>query len=203
MRPPSAQTSGQDDGSGKTTSEICPVCNTPRMNHDGDFCEVCRYNFANREAFDAGAPSQVAPAVAPPIAAVAAPPPLDPLAAFPPSRRWDVLIDIDPSRDPGATDLPDLPQRIFSLDLPENLIGRRNDKLNIHPEIPVEPDEAVSKRHARIFFDASGQPLLIDLNSSNGTKVNDVDITPGVPIPLKDGDRIILGRWTKITVKAR
>ncbi|MBV8652328.1 MAG: FHA domain-containing protein [Alphaproteobacteria bacterium] len=183
----------------------CPDCGTPRADLASNFCEVCRYDFAANTSFSPAAadPAPVSTVSPPPSPPPAPQPPSDPLAAFPPSRRWDLQIDTDSSRDPNPAEAPSVPTRIFSLDLPETLIGRRNDKLNIHPEIPVESDEAVSKRHARIFFDASGQPRLVDLNSSNGTMLNGIEVPAGVPTAVQDGDVILIGRWTRMTLKAR
>jgi pSer/pThr/pTyr-binding forkhead associated (FHA) protein len=41
-----------------------------------------------------------------------------------------------------------------------------------------------------------------DLGSANGTQLNGVDLVPGVAAPLKDGDSIGLGAWTRIVVHA-
>jgi pSer/pThr/pTyr-binding forkhead associated (FHA) protein len=53
-------------------------------------------------------------------------------------------------------------------------------------------DPKVSRSHAELR-DRDGQWMLIDLDSSNGTKVNDRVIEQH---PLRDGDRIQLGRTT-------
>lgn len=53
-------------------------------------------------------------------------------------------------------------------------------------------DPKISRSHAELR-DRSGQWILVDLGSSNGTKVNDRRIDQH---PLRDGDRIQLGRTT-------
>jgi hypothetical protein len=167
---------------------LCPNCGTSRDNN-GRFCGVCRYNFETGQSFaSTGAP--------PPSPAVPDPPAAGPKAA------WTVFIDFDPAVDPTAT--PDIsrprPRLTFPLDLPELLIGRAGAKG--HPEIPIE-DEGVSSRHAKIIFDDAGEPSLLELGSTNGTRVNETIATPGLPVALKSGDQIVLGRWTRMTIKAK
>lgn len=66
----------------------------------------------------------------------------------------------------------------------ENVIGR-------DPESRVWLDVAsISRRHALILVGRDGA-LLKDLGSKNGTKVGDVTVTG--QLPLRDGDRIIVG----------
>jgi len=198
---------------------LCPACGTPRENN-GRFCGVCRYNFETGQPYAAGAaatpknaatgskPIAVAPAALPSPAArstsIPASAPLDPaiavVGATAPTTPWAVLIDFDPTVDPTAT--PDIsvprPRLTFPLDLPELLIGRAGSKS--HPEIPIE-DEGVSARHAKIVFTADSQPFLLELGSTNGTRVNGAAATAGLPLPLKSGDQIVIGRWTRMTIK--
>jgi hypothetical protein len=185
---------------------LCPNCGTPRENN-GRFCGVCRYNFETGESYSpsSAAPARAAAAAPPAAAAIAAAAP-DPIAAGAgvdaPKMSWAVFIDFDPTVDPTAS--PDIsrprPRLTFPLDLPELLIGRAGGKG--HPEIPVE-DEGVSGRHAKIIFTDAGEPTLLELGSTNGTRVNDAVATPGLPVALKSGDQIVLGRWTRMTIKAK
>ena len=55
------------------------------------------------------------------------------------------------------------------------------------------PDASVSLRHARLSPSPGGY-LLVDENSTNGTFLNAVRLTPGSSRPLTDGDRVQLGR---------
>jgi hypothetical protein len=215
MHPDAA--AGAQAGAATVTSMLCPNCGTPRDNN-GRFCGVCRYNFETGQPY------------APPAAAAAAPPPAEgaasaaPAAAPPagkppaavsatdptailggggmPKTPWAVLIDFDPTIDPTAS--PDIsrarPRLTFPLDLAEVLIGRAGAKG--HPDIPIE-DEGVSSRHAKIMFSADGEPFLLELGSTNGTLINGVAATAGLLAPLKSGDQIVIGRWTRITIKAK
>jgi len=54
-------------------------------------------------------------------------------------------------------------------------------------------DCGVSRRHARLLLQDE-QLLLEDLNSANGTWVNEVRLQPNQPIPVHHGDLISLGR---------
>jgi predicted component of type VI protein secretion system len=53
-------------------------------------------------------------------------------------------------------------------------------------------EHLISRFHCELIR-KDGQILLKDMNSSNGTKVNGVSISPGRPIPLRKGARIDLG----------
>jgi ABC-type multidrug transport system ATPase subunit len=59
----------------------------------------------------------------------------------------------------------------------------------------VFKQRTVSSHHARIFKDRdTAQWFLEDLNSTNGTFLNDVSIAPKKPLPLPIGSQISLGR---------
>ncbi|MBN2370680.1 MAG: FHA domain-containing protein [Vicinamibacteria bacterium] len=55
----------------------------------------------------------------------------------------------------------------------------------------VLKDFGISRNHAKIVVNDTG-PYIVDLNSKNGTQVNNV---PVMEAPLKDGDRILLGKF--------
>jgi pSer/pThr/pTyr-binding forkhead associated (FHA) protein len=92
------------------------------------------------------------------------------------------------------------PERVFPLDFAENLIGRRSDRKDIHPEIPLM-DPCISHRHAKLLRQADGGFVLLDLGSSNGTYLNGNFVSPGVRTPVKAGDQITLGCWTRMTLR--
>jgi len=91
------------------------------------------------------------------------------------------------------------PSLSFPLYDEENLIGRKNS--SVKQTLAIE-DDAVSKRHAMIVRLADGSFVIRDLNSTNGTKVNGADVTPGADHPLKEGDVITMGEFTIITVQS-
>ena len=180
------------------STEVCPDCGLAR-NSGARFCEVCRYDF---EAHASALPSAPAPMPADPIApAMPAPSP-----AIAPNvlQSWQVTVAVDPSLyadpDPAQPCPTNEPERIFPLDLTENLIGRRSDRRDIHPEVPLT-DTGVSHRHAKLLRQADGSLILLELGSTNGTELNGVEVPAGVPTPLADGDQITLGCWTRMTVR--
>jgi hypothetical protein len=197
--------------------EPCPVCATRRM-IGARFCEVCRYDFQTAN------PPPVAPAQVASQAASAAMQALDASSApaapatanaitpvaenfpTPVSRHWDVIIAVDPTLnknlDPAQPCPEHAPERTFPLDLDENLIGRRSDRKDVHPEIAVS-DPGISRRHLTLRRRPDGGFLALELGSTNGTSLNANPLEPGIPTPLHDGDQITLGCWTRITVRAR
>ena len=56
-----------------------------------------------------------------------------------------------------------------------------------------DPDGYISRNQARITMNRRRYHLT-DLDSANGTYVNGQRLAPGVPRPLRDDDRIRLGR---------
>ncbi len=59
-------------------------------------------------------------------------------------------------------------------------------------DIPIA-SISISRRHVRIEQDASGQFIISDLNSLNGTFVNNKKVKEA---PLSDGDKITLGKYS-------
>ena len=74
--------------------------------------------------------------------------------------------------------------RTFTGEAPTTVIGRERAQAGI-----VLRDPNVSRRHAELSYDGRDWHIM-DLNSTNGTLVNDVDITECV---LRDGDLITIG----------
>lgn len=53
----------------------------------------------------------------------------------------------------------------------------------------------VSRLHARIDVDKDGKYRIIDLRSTNGTRVNDLRLEPFQSFPLKESDHVWLGSF--------
>jgi hypothetical protein len=175
--------------------EPCPVCGEARPGPFARYCDTCRYDFLEKQPFAAAA-------MTPPPAAVPPPPP--PAAAAPvAAARWDLRASVDVSLRRADDPRPgDTRARLFPLDLADHLVGRRSDRADVHPEI-VLADPGISRRHLRIMRAGDGTLAALDLGSTNGTRLNGVALEANLPTPLREGDELTLGCWTRLTVLAR
>jgi len=134
----------------------------------------------------------------------AAPVPSPPSPPPAPST-WELIVAVDPALDvdpdPGAPCPANVPERVVAVDR-DLLIGREDDRRDIHPDLPVA-DPGASRRHAKIVRSTDGTIALQDLASTNGTKLNGVDVAPGSRQTIHEGDTITLGRWTRVTLRGR
>lgn len=77
------------------------------------------------------------------------------------------------------------------------IVGRADPVSQFLPEVDLTSfnalDNGVGRRHARLFVQ-SGQLMVEDLDSTNGTLLNSQKLSPRQPQPLKDGDQIQFGR---------
>ncbi|MGN6176994.1 MAG: FHA domain-containing protein [Streptosporangiaceae bacterium] len=97
------------------------------------------------------------------------------------------------------------PERQFQLAGPEMRIGRRSVSQGLEPEIDLTgppTDPGVSRLHAVLIAEQDGGWAILDPGSENGTFVNGSEIATGARVPLHDGDRIHIGAWTLITIRA-
>lgn len=76
-------------------------------------------------------------------------------------------------------------------------IGRWDPDSGAFPDIDLTNDDVdakISRKHAKIVS-KNGQFFLEDFGSLNGSYVNRGErLEPGEPMPIKDGDEIILGK---------
>jgi hypothetical protein len=164
------------------------------------FCEVCRYDFV------AGQPGP-APRAADPAKPAAPPPAAAPPAASAPLTVECVLVietdaSLDDDPDPAHPCPTDQPPVSVPVDRPELLVGRRDDVRDVHPDISLN-DPGTSRRHAKFLRGVDGSLTLQDLASTNGSKLNGVEVVAGSRSPLRVGDEVTLGRWTRIRVTAK
>ncbi len=88
--------------------------------------------------------------------------------------------------------------RHIALDRPSMIIGRSHPSDPNIPDIDlwklgIENARTASRRHCRIFV-SNGSYYLEDLNSMNGTRLNNKPVQPGRSYPLESGDQIDVGR---------
>jgi hypothetical protein len=104
--------------------------------------------------------------------------------------------------DPTLVDTPDHDaEQLFPLDLAETRLGRFLQSRAPEAEITID-DPGISRCHLAFSRDAEGQFSVRDLNSTNGTQLNGVDLAAGVEMPIKPGDLLELGEWTRLAIRA-
>jgi hypothetical protein len=181
-------------GSPSNGPEACPSCGEPRTFAEARFCEVCRYDFVTQKG---GPPPAVVAVVA------AAPLPQEPNVPLP---AWELVVSVDPALDTDPDPANPCPkgeaEQVFGVDEEEILVGRRDDRRDIRPDIPVG-DPGTSRRHAKFLKSADGSVSVQDLSPLNGTRLNETDMVPGSRQVLKEGDAVTLGRWTRIRLRRK
>jgi serine/threonine protein kinase len=122
-------------------------------------------------------------------------------------RAYYDSVQVESDSDAGLLAFPDgCPERRFGLSGTEVRIGRRSASRHSEPQIdltgpPLDP--GVSRLHAMLISGPDGGWSVVDLGTANGTLVNGREVPQGQPVPLRDGDRINLGAWTRITITRR
>ncbi len=80
----------------------------------------------------------------------------------------------------------------------ESLVGRGDRARGLAPEVELDDGAAlqqgVSRPHAKVVF-REGDYYLIDLNSTNRTRINGTELEPQRPYGLKTGDHVELGQY--------
>lgn len=76
-------------------------------------------------------------------------------------------------------------------------IGRWDPDSGAFPDIDLTNDDneaKISRKHAKVIS-KNGQYFLEDYGSLNGSYVNRAErLVPGEPVPIKNGDEVILGK---------
>ncbi len=113
------------------------------------------------------------------------------------------IVDVPPEAEAAPPPVQTLIVRIgnfsanFSLTNDVTVIGRPDSLLQSYPDVEIELDDAVSRRHAEIRRQDGGYAV-VDLDSTNGTLLNGERLDPHRPSPLAHGDRIRVGDRTEI-----
>ncbi len=222
-------TSGTAAG-GTSGANLCPHCGTENV-AEALFCEACGYDFTTgtlprSDVPEAPADAQSGPSPAPDSAADSSADPAGAVTAAggaavassggtsTPDSDFQFVAEvwIDPAwyqaqQSPDPLPSPGLPE-IVPLRKSSVLVGRVSRSRNIHPEIDCEPDSGASRRQCQLTTDGT-RWWVEDLESANGTFVAGAsDPLPGSPIAvglkqeIQPGDRIYVGAWTRIVVRA-
>jgi DNA-directed RNA polymerase subunit RPC12/RpoP len=190
----------------KSDAIACPECGATHEADSGNFCEICGYNFATK------AHGEVPILLSPSHNIVDSKTSISQALISNPdsaqtNRQTDIILEVIITIDPllRCQDSPPAPTNqppiIIKLDKSSNLIGRHSEIRGIHPEIALNFDDAVSHRHALLIQQPDGSLILRDIGSSNGTKLNNVELQSMVDVPIKDGDELTLGHWTRLKLR--
>ena len=85
----------------------------------------------------------------------------------------------------------------FDLSHDVTVIGRPDSKIQHYPDVEIDLDDAVSRRHAEVVKREEGF-FLRDAGSTNGTLLNGEKLPPHEEHLLSHGDRIRVGERTEI-----
>jgi hypothetical protein len=91
------------------------------------------------------------------------------------------------------------PAIAFPLTGAEMLIGRASRQSSTHPHICISADPGVSRQHARLLRQEDGSYAILDVGSAGGTLLNGQPIQ-GKLTPLRAGDVLVIGAWTRIDI---
>lgn len=166
------------------------------------FCEGCGYDFTTGQAPPAPA-STAAPVLPEPAA--------EPVES---AVKWVAIVTVDPdwyALKGALAEAPCPPATSSTVPLAGHtaLIGRTSQSRGLRPEIALDGDTGVSRRHAQFVRDGDNISV-VDLSSTNGTYVvyegeqpaeDTPAITPSVAVAIDDGDSVYVGAWTRLTVR--
>lgn len=215
-------------GAGGGGGQACPNCSAPNA-VDALFCEVCGYDFTTGSMprpLTPPDPPGTAPGSSPLLVspAPAAPAPGAPGAGAEQTEvrgtpvtaggdvDWVVEVWIDPAWYAEQESPDPLPSAGLPLVRPLRgrslLVGRTSQSRNIHPEIDCESDSGVSRRQCQLTTDGT-RWWVEDLDSANGTFVGRASgalpqdpVAPGVRQELRPDDRVYVGAWTRLVIRA-
>jgi FHA domain-containing protein len=190
--------------------EEAPAPVAPDLPPEGATCRSCGAALAGRFCEECGHDSLATlPEPATPAPAPATPDGLPPAAwtatVVADRDYYQSVMEID-GPDAAAVKFPPFcPDRTFPLRGKQITIGRHSANRGITPDIDLTgppEDPGVSHLHAVLLAQPEGFYAVVDLDSSNGTTVNDDPdpIPANTPRALADGDRVYVGAWTRITL---
>jgi hypothetical protein len=158
-------------------SAPCPGCGEAVV---GRFCESCGYDV------ESGTPAGPVPVT---------------LVLGTDRAHWDRMVGSGEPAFPAA-----VPSLTFELTGDRAVLGRV--RTGAQPDVDLAligaaADPAIS--HHQCVFERDGDSWVVrDADSSNGTWINDAiePLAAGATHVLADGDRILIGAWTRLTVQA-
>lgn len=187
----------------------CPHCGVPNP-PDNLFCEGCGYDFTTGQA--PPEPESVAAAATSASSPLA--PPEGESASGESSVNWVAIVTVAPEWYAIKGTLAEAPcPPVTTSTIPigghSALIGRTSQSRGVRPEIALDADTGVSRRHAQFVRDGDNISV-VDLSSTNGTYVvydgeqpdeETPAIQPGVSVAIDDGDSVYVGAWTRLQIR--
>ncbi|MBC8160999.1 MAG: zinc ribbon domain-containing protein [Roseiflexaceae bacterium] len=129
--------------------------------------------------------AEMPPATAAPAEAQVAPAPAPVAEAAPAPKGARLVVEANHAEIPLVANKAEL------------IIGREDPISGIFPEVDLTPyggeGGGVSRQHAKLLNN-NGQWSLVDLNSTNYTRLDGTKLEPNTPTAISDGARIQLGR---------
>jgi hypothetical protein len=182
-----AQPAGRQNGIGATA---CPVCGAAALPGEA-FCDNCGAALLAPTAYvspsQVSTPSSQRQVGAPPSYSSA---PMGSSPGYAPTTSRQVTASLVVTSPPPPATIQ-IPNR------PELIVGRSDPQSNSYPDVDLGPygglDLGVSRRHFRITRNGD-HFYLEDLKAMNGSVVNGQRIPPYTLHPLRNGDRITLGK---------
>jgi hypothetical protein len=176
--PLAREPSAANETSYEQLTRPCPVCSAEGT-EDDTFCESCGYRFGDPISFCDEKPS-----------------------------IWEIVITADRAQyernEPVGAPFPEgMSAFVVTLIADEVDIGRSDASGASGQRIDLD-DPAISHRHAILVRQADGAYAISDLGSTNGTRINDevAPIDSDARRRLEDGDRVCLGAWTVLLIRA-
>jgi hypothetical protein len=175
----------------------CPSCGEPLR---GRFCESCGYDPETGQPAAPEAPTSAGGTGAAGAAGAGeGAEPTVTLDVDADRALWERMVGSGEPAFPAA-----LPAVRFELTGDRATLGRIKPGAQIDVDLPLTgaaADPAVSHNHC--VFERQGDRWTVrDAGSANGTWINDAakPLPPGETHTLADGDRILVGAWTRLTV---
>lgn len=182
----------------------CTNCGTLNA-ADALFCESCGFDFTTGQAPPSPRPPAVSAVPDPAIADE----PTDFAVEVSVDPGWYALQGADSNEPCPAPTTVRLPIRGTAV-----LIGRASVEKGLHPEVALNDDPGVSRRHAQLVASADGAWSAVDQGSMNGTYIvaggalpdTALPDTAPAPIPVGDpvaiapGDAVYVGAWSRIVL---
>jgi len=215
--PPAGSPVAPATGAAVPGSVPCPNCDTSNR-ANALFCEGCGYDFTT---------GQLPPPVAPPSPPVSTPstqgaapgatpgeePERVPAEASPDGAPWVIEVSVDPEwysahgADSGVPCPAATSRRVGALG-ETVLLGRTSHRGGGGPQVVLDDDPGVSRRHAQLLRDAEGAWRVVDLGSTNGTSVgrrgapvaDAAPVEPSKPFDLTDQSVVYVGAWTALRI---